>query len=992
MKSPVAILNLTRMGDILMTGPMIDRAKELNPGCEVHLIVVDGFKIIAEGLHADKVIPLDYDSLTTLAVRANSNSGGESYAALHGKFREMLHPLLETEYSAIYNISHTRISAVITALMKGEVRGGLTLDSEGFRSIKGRWSKAWFSGNLNRGINPFHLVDMNIGIAGSRSGLNGQAKISYSPGKHAKAELETILKENGINENETLVAFQVGASSDDKRWEAEKFVAVARNLAERRAIVPVFVGTEQESSLLPNGVVSAGARAVSLFGKTSLPVLAELLGRCDLLITNDTGTMHLAQAVDTRSVVITLGSALSDETGPYGVGNIIIEPTISCFPCDFKVKCPHFNCHLDIDPQLVTEIAVTMLDGREIDLSSIHKVESESVAIWRTEFDYDGWWRKGSLSPVRMNDSALIRELYRELLKADLEPNIRPEGAIADNVLYAWQRLFGEENLAQADGILSGQLKRSAELVKLASEGVLLAERILVLLESRPDALKEIARHGDRLSEIDELLLKEYLAAPLWRPALAMFRFDLENLPEKGIAEQTVATADLHRTLLRRIEGITSLTGAVLASNKKQKTGIENTLQGSIPAGNSVLYGSNGTGSKLSRSRMRTDKHTILLPVNGYYLQQEIASTLSNMGHKVIPLPFEGRDDFIQKLLEFSLQADMLITVNHLGFDREGELATILHDIGLPYASWYVDRPGYILLDHETGPTDLAWIATWEKQTVQELRQYGFDRVDYLPLATDDRRFKLKGPQSGEGALRFVANSMITASREWQEKARRFDGDPLLDDAVRHQIEHGLDPEDTLLAVTMQRGVNLDFWERREVLETASAIALTATRDKRHALVHALEPAGLHLYGDSGWQSAAPSIPYHGPVQYPRGLAEVYRNSTHVNMTSFQMPTAVNQRVFDVPAAGGILLTDAKESMSDLFDVEKECITFESIEEAVDQAKWISLNDEAARKRMVKAQERILNEHTYRHRLQNLIDGIGSVMKKASVPVAGGLE
>ncbi len=116
-------------------------------------------------------------------------------------------------------------------------------------------------------------------------------------------------------------------------------------------------------------------------------------------------------------------------------------------------------------------------------------------------------------------------------------------------------------------------------------------------------------------------------------------------------------------------------------------------------------------------------------------------------------------------------------------------------------------------------------------------------------------------------------------------------------------------------------------------LTWASAIALVATRIQRAQVAKLAAPSGLHIYGDEGWATAAPTVPCLGVVDYPEGLPSIYRAGIHLNTTSFQMPTAVNQRVFDIPAAGGVLLTDLQSDLETLFNIKDDCITFSHPEE-----------------------------------------------------------
>ncbi|MFH0882772.1 MAG: glycosyltransferase [bacterium] len=982
MKRPVAILNMTRMGDLLMTGPMLHRLREEWPGHELHLIAVEGFLPIASGMDVDRVISIDFNKLTTLAVDAGQGHKWNLASVLE-EFRQAIRELQAIDYEAIYNISHTRISAIVATMLNGSVHGGLHLDREGFRRIEGRWARNWFSGNLNRGVNPFHLVDMNIGIAGGGYFQAEKRKLHYRVSGKARRECNEILESKGIDQHTRVVAVQVGASADDKRWEPEKFGRVASILMKKSGVRPVFVGTETEREWAETAAIVAGSGAVVLAGETSLPVLAALLERSSMLITNDTGTMHLAQSVGTRSLDITLGAALSDETGPYGAGNVIIEPDIACFPCRFDTICPHYNCHSHITPELVAKVAQAMLENHSL-ADSVEATESNGVHLWTTGFDADGWWRKTPLNSKRLQVKDVIRVCYREVLKADLESGIRPHGA-NPSLVKTEMKAYDSRGIDLADALMF-DVKMGMKLLDEAEVAIGLAENILTASADAMNKVDNLLRYSRELANVDERILQNYMHSDLWSPVMALFRFDLENIPTEGLEDQSRSTLDLHRRMKRLVSSmlqlISEISGMTAAKGDSSRQIVES--RGALPRQALNSY------EAFRRPRMRGERLNVVLPTSGYYLQQEIATALTRLGHRVHPLPFEGRDDVIERLLMLSREADLLITVNHLGFDQHGELANLLDRIELPYISWFVDRPAFILLDHTIGAMDNAMIATWEQATIEEIRSYGFEKVIYLPLATDEKRFTPNGRGVEGGALRWVANSMVSACREWQEKASLYDGNPLLDRAVALQRTGRLEPMEVLAAAASAEGIDIQGWDHRRKLTSASAIALTATRELRRDLSQEASPLGLQIYGDPGWEELAAQAIRRPPVEYPRGLAEVYRNAVHLNVTSYQMPTAVNQRVFDVPAAGGILITDNQEALGDLFEPESECFVFTEPTEIKEKIIWIRKNPEDAEKRSIRARQRILDEHTYTHRMRTLLEQARMHVFSASVSTAGG--
>jgi len=126
-----------------------------------------------------------------------------------------------------------------------------------------------------------------------------------------------------------------------KRW--TKFGQVAKQLSERRGIHWLIFGTAKEQSLATEIMKTLGTSATDLTGRTTLLELAIQLRRCQLLLTNDTGTMHLASFLGVPTVSI-FGSTEPQLTGPLGDGHVVIRHHVECSPC-FLRECPlDFRC------------------------------------------------------------------------------------------------------------------------------------------------------------------------------------------------------------------------------------------------------------------------------------------------------------------------------------------------------------------------------------------------------------------------------------------------------------------------------------------------------------------------------------------------------------------------------------------------------------------------------------------------------------------------
>ncbi len=126
-----------------------------------------------------------------------------------------------------------------------------------------------------------------------------------------------------------------GSNAPSRRWDADRYASLARRLVREGVRVFVFGGPAEQR--LTARV--AGEVAVDLGGRTDLPLLAAGLASCRVVVTNDSGPMHLAAAVGTPTLSLQ-GPADPAVTRPLGAGHRMLRhPELPCVPC-VKNECP----------------------------------------------------------------------------------------------------------------------------------------------------------------------------------------------------------------------------------------------------------------------------------------------------------------------------------------------------------------------------------------------------------------------------------------------------------------------------------------------------------------------------------------------------------------------------------------------------------------------------------------------------------------------------
>jgi heptosyltransferase II len=140
-----------------------------------------------------------------------------------------------------------------------------------------------------------------------------------------------------------------------KRWLPKRYAEVIKNISAWRQCTWTIVGTAKDRPVAEEIVVEAGSlpNVENLCGRTTLAELIAILRSCDVLLTNDTGTMHLAALMGVRTVAI-FGSTEPELTGPLGSGHIVLRKQVECSPC-FLRDCPiDFRCMKAIESSEVS--------------------------------------------------------------------------------------------------------------------------------------------------------------------------------------------------------------------------------------------------------------------------------------------------------------------------------------------------------------------------------------------------------------------------------------------------------------------------------------------------------------------------------------------------------------------------------------------------------------------------------------------------------------
>jgi lipopolysaccharide heptosyltransferase II len=171
-----------------------------------------------------------------------------------------------------------------------------------------------------------------------------------------REQIAQLLKDCGLAPGSRWIAINVSGRWDTKRWPPERFAAVADALQEERLGPVALIGSRDDRAATQAVLRSMHTTPIDLTGQTSPELLPALLASASLLLTNDSGPMHIAAAMGTP-VVALFGPTSPLRTGPYGAEHRVLRSGVPCSPC-FSRTCRNpvpLECLTSIDPKTVIE-------------------------------------------------------------------------------------------------------------------------------------------------------------------------------------------------------------------------------------------------------------------------------------------------------------------------------------------------------------------------------------------------------------------------------------------------------------------------------------------------------------------------------------------------------------------------------------------------------------------------------------------------------------
>jgi heptosyltransferase-2 len=317
----ILIIRLGSMGDVLLTTPLIRMVKSRYPEAKIDFLVKKAYEsLLRTNRHLNRLLLFSPEKGLP-------------------EIRRIIQRIRETGYDAIIDLQVNLRSFIFRILSGGKKR---------VRYRPKRWRRfllVSFRKNIDEKYRPIPLrfLESVFSWGVEDDGLGLELEVEES----ARRAVSLKLGKSTNGERGKIVVLAPGASRYTKRWPAKKFADVGRYF-ERRGNRIVLVGGEQDRGICEEVARGLEASPLDFAGQLSLQETAAVIADSDLLVSNDTGIMHMSCALGKPVVAIFGPTTHHLGFHPFRTSSIIVEKQLPCRPCSYHGtdKCPrhHFRC------------------------------------------------------------------------------------------------------------------------------------------------------------------------------------------------------------------------------------------------------------------------------------------------------------------------------------------------------------------------------------------------------------------------------------------------------------------------------------------------------------------------------------------------------------------------------------------------------------------------------------------------------------------------
>jgi len=344
----ILLIKPSSLGDVIQALPILDGLRSRYPSAHIAWLVASPFVELVEPHPAlNEVIPFDRKRFGRL---------GRSWRVTV-EFVRFVASLRRRRFDLVVDLQGLFRSGFFARACGADVRIGPSKGREG----------AWIFYRHRFPAAPLetHTVT-RMWAAAELLGFGGASMTFRLPiTDDDRACASRFLTEAGLDADGGYVVVCPEARWPTKVWPAERFAAVVDRLAEARKLPAVLVGSASADETCNAVAAAAASHPVNLAGKTTLRQAAALIERARLVLTGDSGPMHMADVLG-RPLVALFGPTNPVRTGPYNQPDAVIRADLPCMPCYIKrlSRCSRDHaCMGDLGADDVADAAISALDN-----------------------------------------------------------------------------------------------------------------------------------------------------------------------------------------------------------------------------------------------------------------------------------------------------------------------------------------------------------------------------------------------------------------------------------------------------------------------------------------------------------------------------------------------------------------------------------------------------------------------------------------------------
>jgi lipopolysaccharide heptosyltransferase II len=340
-------IRLDSLGDVAMTEPALRAVKRAAPGRRVTLLTSPS------GMHLTPLLS-GVDAAVAYEAPWMKATPPRTSARLDRAFAERLRRL-KFDGAIVFTVfSQSPLPAAHLCYL-ADIPLRLAHSRENPYQLLTDWAHEYEPEQLVR-----HEVQRQLDLVAAIGATVDDDRISLN---YSQADDEAALRalaRAGVDAQAPWIAIHPGASAASRRWPPEHFAAAADELVRRTGIQAVFTGRPDERSLVASIRAAMSERCCSLVGRLTVPQLAAALARAAILISNNSGPVHVAAGVGLP--VVDLYALTNPQHTPWRVAARVLSHDVSCKYC-YRSACPqlHHACLRQVSPAQAVDAAMELL-------------------------------------------------------------------------------------------------------------------------------------------------------------------------------------------------------------------------------------------------------------------------------------------------------------------------------------------------------------------------------------------------------------------------------------------------------------------------------------------------------------------------------------------------------------------------------------------------------------------------------------------------------